>query len=98
MGSTVEKNKKIITFLGTKGGVGCSLLTALLGRVASQKSQLKIALLDAIPFQYSTAPSYLSISTPNHYLSQLQPYKDHLTPVMIRNYFSVSPEGLTYIP
>ena len=98
MGPTIENNNKFISFLGVKGGVGCSILSSILGRIASEKNGKKIALIDATPFPYSLTPSYLSISAPNHYLMQLHPYQDHLTAKMIENYFSLSPEGLTYIP
>ena len=89
---------KITTFAGVKGGVGCSVLTALLGRIAAGKSPQKIAVVDATPFLYSSLPAYLSVPSPNHTLAQLQPYQDRLTSKMVENFFPTSPEGAVYVP
>ena len=91
-------HKKIMPFLGVKGGVGCSILVSLLGRVLSKEHHLKIGIIDPIPYLYSPHPAYLSIKTPKHSLSQLLPYRDHLSPQMLENYFSASPEGALYMP
>src|SRR3989442_93735 len=98
MGPAIETTGKIVSFVGVKGGVGCSVLSSLIGRVAAKKSTKKIAMIDATPFPYSLVPSYLSIPSPNHYLIQLQPYQDQLTSKMVENFFSTTPEGVTYIP
>ena len=81
-----------------RGGVGCSIVAALLSRVLSKKSQKAIAVIDAVPFLYSTLPSYLSVASSSHCLLQLLPYQDHLTEKMLKNFFSSSPEGVAYIP
>ena len=96
MGPALE-NKNIISFLGVKGGVGCSILTSLLGRVLSKKQKWRIGLIDSLPPPYSAVPSYLSISHPQHSLFQLLPYQDHLTSRTLENYFPASPEGISYI-
>ncbi len=99
MGSAIiESQGKITSFLGVKGGVGCSVLTSLLARLSAKKNTKKIAVIDAIPFPYSQLPSYLSISSTSHYLTQLQPYQDRIPPIMLENFFSVSPEGTAYVP
>jgi len=98
VGPTIKNRGDIISFLGTKGGVGCSTLTSLLGRIIAKKGQARIALVDGNAYSYSQTPSYLSIPTPSHHLFQLEPYQDHLTAKMIQNYFSTSSEGLGYIP
>ena len=98
MGPAIKNRNNIISFLGTKGGVGCSTITSLLGRFIAKKGNTKIAIVDGNAYSYSSTPSYLSIAAPSHHLFQLQPYQDHLTSKMIQNYFSTSPEGLAYIP
>ncbi len=98
MGPTLETQGKITSFCGVKGGVGCSILASLLGRIAAKKNPKKIAVIDAVPFSYSQLPSYLSISSSSHYLTQLQPYQDQLPSSMVENFFSFSPEGTAYIP
>ena len=92
------KNNNIISFLGAKGGVGCTTLSCLLARIIAKKNKTKVALIDGSTYSFSPTPSYLSIPSPSHHLFQLQPYQDHLTSKMIQNYFSMSPEGLAYIP
>lgn len=98
MGSAITTSSKFTSFLGVKGGVGCSTLTVLIARLTAKKRNKKIAVIDATPFPYSTLPSYLGISDPLHYLIQLEPYQNHLTDKILENYFSASPEKVTYIP
>ncbi len=98
MGPSVESQGKITSFLGVKGGVGCSILSSLLGRIAAKRNPKKIAIIDAIPFPHSLLPSYLAIPASSHYLTQLQPYQDRISPTMLENFFSFSPEGAAYIP
>ncbi len=84
--------------MGAKGGVGCSILTALLSRVMSKGEKIKMGIVDALPSDYSATPAYLSIPRPQHSLDQLLPYLDHLHSKILENYFSTSPEGVAYIP
>ena len=99
MGSTVENNGRITSFLGVKGGVGCSTLASLIGRIIAKKTAKRIAIIDATPFPHSLIPSFLGITAPpSRHLSQLQPYQDHLTKKLIETFFSISPEGLIYAP
>lgn len=84
--------------MGVKGGVGCSVLSALLARALAKKSQKKIALIDGVPSSYSLLSSHLGISSPNRHLGQLQPHQDRLTPKMLETFFSLSAEGVAYVP
>jgi pilus assembly protein CpaF len=95
MGSALDN--KIISILGTKGGVGCSSLTALFSRTIAIKNKHKIGVLDGIPFNQSMLFTYLPASSPSHSLTQLQPYQDHLNSKLIEKYFASS-ENITYIP
>ncbi len=98
MGPTIDNGGQLTSFLGVKGGVGCSILSSLLARAWAKKSQKKIALVDAIPSAYSLLPSYLSISSVTRQLGQLRPYQDRLTPKMVETFFSLSPEGVAFVP
>jgi pilus assembly protein CpaF len=98
MGPTLARQGKITSFLGAKGGVGCSILTSLLARLAAKKSPKKIAVIDGIPFPNSTLPSYLSLPSVGHHLTQLQPYQNRIPGNMLENFFPYSPEGTAYIP
>ncbi len=98
MGPSLGKKPKTFCFLGSKGGVGTSLAASLVARVAAGKFSKKIALIDAIPSHYSHLPYFLSLSAPQHHLTQLQPYAGHLNPKMVETFFSASPEGVVYAP
>jgi pilus assembly protein CpaF len=98
VGSALENTGKISVFLGVKGGVGCSVLSSLLARFWAKKDPKKIALVDATPLAFSLLPSFLGISSQGRHLGQLQPYQDRLTPKMVETFFSLSPEGVAYIP
>lgn len=95
MGPAVKN--KLIYFMGLKGGVGCSILSSLLARIASKKG-LKIGLADSTPSPYSLVPSYLSLPPAQHHLLQLQPYRDRLTPKVVESFFALSPDGVAHIP
>ena len=98
MGPTLGARGKMIALFGVKGGIGCSVLCALLARAGAKKDRKKIAVVDAAPFAYSLLPSYLGIPAVSHHLGQLQPYQERLTPKMVESFFSLSPEGAAYIP
>ncbi len=89
--------EQTLNLIGAKGGVGCSLLTAITAITLSQKNGNKIAVIDGTPFSRSLLFSYLPIPTPSHYLHQLAPYADHLNHQILEKYF-ISEKGLTYIP
>lgn len=95
MGSTL--NRIILSIAGSKGGVGCSTLTALISLIFSKNKSLKIALIDGTQFQQSMLFAYLPLSTPLHSLDQLSPYSSHLNSKLIEKYFT-SNENLSYIP
>ncbi len=85
-------------FLGVKGGVGCSVLASLFARVSAKNKKIKIGLIDATPFSQSLTPTFLTVDQPKHFLTQLLPYSEHLTPKLIESYFSETPEGVYYVP
>jgi pilus assembly protein CpaF len=95
MGSAL--NRTILSIAGSKGGVGCSTLTALISLAFSKSKSLKIALIDGTQFQQSMLFAYLPLSTPLHSLDQLSPYAAHLNSKLIEKYF-ISNENLSYIP
>ncbi len=98
MGPTIETRGNVTAFLGVKGGVGCSVLSALLARTWAKKGQKKVALIDGTPSAYSLLPTFLGIPSTNRHLGQLQPYQDRLTPKMLETFFSLSAEGVAYVP
>jgi pilus assembly protein CpaF len=98
MGPNVGISSNLFSILGVKGGVGNSSLTSLACRLASKKHSKKIAIVDGAPSHHSTTPLFLSTPSTNRHLLQLQPYGDQINEKMIESFFSVSPEGVTYIP
>jgi pilus assembly protein CpaF len=95
MGSTL--NRAILSIAGSKGGVGCSTLTALISLIFAKNKNLKIAVIDRAQFQQSMLFAYLPLSTPAHSLDQLLPYSSHLNSKLIEKYFTSS-DNLSYIP
>lgn len=98
MGHALESRGKISALVGVKGGVGCSVLSALMTRTLAKKEGKKVALVDGIPFPYSLLPSFLGISSASRHLGQLQPYQDRLTAKLLETFFSRSPEAVAYVP
>ncbi len=95
MGSTL--NRTILSIIGSKGGVGCSTLAALMALILAKKKNLKVAIIDGTQFQQSMLFSYLPLPIPTHSLDQLIPYASHLNAKLIEKYF-ISNENLSYIP
>src|SRR5581483_9634703 len=98
LGPALNSPAKWISFLGVKGGVGCSVLAALLARRSAKDQPRRIALVDALSPSFSMLPALLSIRSNCRTLDQLTPYQERLSASLVESFFSTSPEGVSLIP
>lgn len=90
------KHARRLGVIGLQGGVGVSLVSALLSRALAREGKTT-ALLDAAPFA-SLQPSFLALRDASRPLGALRSVPGTLSPKALATFFAASPEGALHLP